>query len=155
MNTARSNHDRKLHIMQNLSNLESALRKRSVGSCILLGCQTLTWESNMNQTRLYKTSSVLGTSALLVALLGGCASTGSVTKAQATADEALSKANAAQASANQKADQANATAASAQSTAASAQSTANDAKATADAAKAEVDRLAQKIDNMFKKSMQK
>jgi hypothetical protein len=153
MYTARRSHDRKLHFKPNLSNLESALckRKRSVGSCILLGCQTLTWESNMNQTRLYKTSSVLGTSALLVALLGGCASTGSVTKAQATADEALSKANAAQASANQanqKADQANATAASAQSTA-------NDAKATADAAKAEVDRLAQKIDNMFKKSMQK
>jgi murein lipoprotein len=115
-------------------------------------------EQNMKQTNSYTTRSILGTSLFLVALLGGCASTDSVTKAQSTADTALSKANEANASANaakadaaqaaQKADQANAAAASAQSTA-------NEAKATADAAKSEVDQLSEKIDRMFKKTMQK
>jgi hypothetical protein len=119
---------------------------------------TLTSEQNMNQTRSYKTLSILGSSIFLVALLGGCASTDTVTKAQATADQAMQKANEANANANtakadaarasQKADQANAAAAGANSTA-------NEAKATADAAKAEVDALSEKIDRMFKKTMQK
>jgi hypothetical protein len=112
----------------------------------------------MKHTGSYKTLSVLGTSFLLVALLGGCASTDSVTQAQATADEGVRKANEANASAkaaksdaalaSQKADQANATA--------------NESKSTADAAKAEsakamqeVNALAEKIDRMFKKTMQK
>ena len=120
--------------------------------------KNLTSEQNMNQTRSYKTLSILGSSLFLVALLGGCASTSSVTKAQSTADEALSKANEASASADavkadaaqasQKADQAN-------TAATGAQSTATEAKATADAAKAQVDELSEKIDRMFKKTMQK
>ena len=118
----------------------------------------LNWEQDMKQTGSYKSLPIVGTSLLLVALLGGCASTENVTKAQATADEALQKANEANANANaakadaarvaQKADQANAASAEAVSTA-------NEAKSTADAAKAEVDKLAEKIDRMFKKTMQK
>jgi hypothetical protein len=127
--------------------------------------RTFTSEKNMKQTGSYKTLSALGTSVFLVALLGGCASTESVTKAQATADEGVRRANEANANANaakadaaqasQKADQANAAAAGAQSTANEAKSTSDAAKSTADAAKAEVDQLAEKIDRMFKKTMQK
>jgi len=119
----------------------------------------------MKQTAFYKTLSILGTSFFLVSLLGGCASTESITKAQATADEGVRKANEANTNANaakadaalasQKADQANAAAVSAQANA-------NDAKTTSEAAKAEsakamqeVNALAEKIDRMFKKTMQK
>ena len=115
-------------------------------------------EKNMKQAGSYTTFSILGTSIFLVSLLGGCASTDTVTKAQSTADEGVRMANEANANtlaakadaaqASQKADQANATAVSAQATA-------NEAKSTADAAKAEVDQLAEKIDRMFKKTMQK
>ncbi|WP_310445931.1 alanine-zipper protein [Thiobacillus sp.] len=125
-------------------------------SCVI--SRQLKSESIMKQAISYQPLSLLAASALFVALLGGCASTESVTHAQATADSALSKANEASASASaakadaaqasQKADQAKASAAAAESTAA-------EAKATADAAKAEVDRLAEKIDRMFKKTMQK
>ena len=112
----------------------------------------------MNQTRPYKTLSLLGTSLFCVALLGGCATTDNVTRAQATADQAMQKAEQADANANaakaaaaqasQKADQANATAESAKSTA-------DQANSTAESAKAEVEKLAEKIDRMFKKTMQK
>jgi murein lipoprotein len=112
----------------------------------------------MNQARSYKNLSILGTSLFCVALLGGCAATDSVTKAQSTADQALQKADEANGNANaakataaqamQKADQANATAEEAKSTA-------NQANSTADSAKLEVEKLSEKIDMMFKKTMQK
>jgi murein lipoprotein len=112
----------------------------------------------MNQARPYKNLSILGTSLFCIALLGGCASTDGVTKAQSTADQALQKADEANANANaakataaqamQKADQANATAEEAKSTA-------DQANSTADSAKAEVEKLSEKIDMMFKKTMQK
>jgi murein lipoprotein len=112
----------------------------------------------MNQARPYKTLSILGTSLFCIALLGGCASTDAVTRAQSTADQALQKADEANTNANaakatadqasQKADQANATAEEAKSTA-------NQANSTADSAKAEVEKLSEKIDMMFKKTMQK
>lgn len=112
----------------------------------------------MNQARSYKTLSLLGASLFGVALLGGCATTDTVTKAQTTADQALQKANEASASASaaksaaaqagQKADEANASASAAKSTA-------DQANSTAESAKAEVEKLAEKIDRMFKKTMQK
>jgi hypothetical protein len=112
----------------------------------------------MNQVRSYKTFSILGTSLFCLALLGGCATTDAVTKAQATADQAMQKANEADANANaakaaaaqasQKADEANANANAAKSTA-------DEAKSTADAAKAESAATSEKVDRMFKKTMQK
>jgi methyl-accepting chemotaxis protein len=112
----------------------------------------------MNQTRSYKSLSILGAALFGVALLGGCATTDAVTKAQSTADQALQKANEADANANaakaaaaqasQKADEANANANAAKSTA-------DQANSTAESAKAEVEKLAEKIDRMFKKTMQK
>lgn len=112
----------------------------------------------MNQTRSYKTLSILGTSLFCVGLLGGCATTDTVTKAQTTADQALQKANEADANANaakaaaaqasQKADEAN-------TNANAAKSTADQANSTAESAKSEVEKLAEKIDRMFKKTMQK
>ena len=112
----------------------------------------------MNQARPYHYLPILGTSLFCVALLGGCATTESVTKAQSTADQALLKADEANTNANgakataalamQKADQANANAEAARSTA-------NQANSTADSAKAEVEKLSEKIDRMFKKTMQK
>lgn len=105
----------------------------------------------MNQTHSYKKLSVLGTTVFCLALLGGCAGTDAVTKAQATADQASQKADQAMAAANtakaaadqasQKADQANATA--------------DAAKSTADEAKAESAATSEKLDRMFKKTMQK
>lgn len=112
----------------------------------------------MNQKRSYKMVSLLGTSLVCAALLGGCATTDALNKAQTTADQALQKADEANANANsaktaaaqaaQKADQANVTADQANSTA-------NAAQAEADKAMQAVNTLAEKIDRMFKKTMQK
>ena len=105
----------------------------------------------MKQARSYKSLSILGTSLFCVALLGGCATTDSVTKAQATADQALQKANEANANANA----AKATAAQASQKADQANATADAAKSTADSAKAESAATSEKLDRMFKKTMQK
>lgn len=119
----------------------------------------------MNQKHSYKMVSLLGTSLVCAALLGGCATTDALNKAQTTADQASQKADEANANANsaktaaaqasQKADQANVTADGARSTADQASATANAAKAEADKAMQEVSNLAEKIDRMFKKTMQK
>lgn len=112
----------------------------------------------MNQSRSYKTLSILGASVFFIGLLGGCATTENVTKAQSTADQALQKANDADANAaaaKSAADQAAQKADEANTNAAAAKSTADQANSTAEAAKSEVDKLAEKIDRMFKKTMQK
>jgi len=54
----------------------------------------------MNQARSYKTLSLLGTSLVFAALLGGCATTDALNKAQTTADQASQKADEANANAN-------------------------------------------------------
>jgi methyl-accepting chemotaxis protein len=112
----------------------------------------------MNQARSYKTLSLLGASLFSIALLGGCATTDNLNKAQSTADQALQKANEANANANAAktaADQASQKADAANANANAAKSTADQANSTAEAAKAEVEKLAEKIDRMFKKTMQK
>lgn|SRR5512143_1836814 len=105
----------------------------------------------MNQTHSYKKLSVLGTTVFCLALLGGCATTDAVTKAQATADQALQKADQAQATANA----AKATADQASQKADNANAVASEAKSTADAAKSESAATSEKLDRMFKKTMQK
>ncbi len=112
----------------------------------------------MNQFRSYKTLSLLGATLISVGLLGGCATTDNVAKAQATADQALQKANEANSNTNaarSEAAQASQKADQALRTAQEANSTANAAKAESEKAMQEVNALSEKIDRMFKKTMQK
>lgn len=82
--------------------------------------------------------------ALLLSLLGGCASTKQLEAIQATADSALSKANAAHALATK-----------ANSTASEAANAASEAQKTADAALECCNANTQKLDRMFEKAMMK
>ena len=105
----------------------------------------------MNPTRAYKPLSVFGVSLVCAALLGGCANTEAVGKAQTTADQALQKAN----EASTEAAQAMKTAQEAKASADQANATANAAKAESEKAMQEVNALSEKVDRMFKKTMQK
>ena len=112
----------------------------------------------MNHFQSSKMFSLLGASLISVALLGGCATTDNVAKAQATADQALQRANEANANANaarSEAAQASQKADQALRAAQEANATANSAKAESERAMQEVNALSEKIDRMFKKSMQK
>jgi len=99
------------------------------------------------------------TAALMMVIgLSGCASTDSVKKAQATADEAKSLAQqaASDASAAKSAsDTAASAAADAKRMAANAQNTANSAAQAAAAAQSCCDANSEKLERMFKKSMSK
>lgn len=99
------------------------------------------------------------TAALMMAVgLAGCASTDSVKKAQATADEAKSLAQQAATdatAAKSTADTASSAAADAKRMAANAQNTANSAAQAAAAAQSCCDANSEKLERMFKKSMSK
>ena len=99
------------------------------------------------------------TAALMMRVgLSGCASTDSVKRAQATADEAKSLAQQAASDASAAkgtADAANAAAADAKRMAANAQNTANSAAQAAAGAQSCCNANTEKLDRMFKKSMSK
>jgi membrane-bound lytic murein transglycosylase len=99
------------------------------------------------------------TAALIMAIgLSGCASTDSVKKAQATADEAKSLAQQAAsdaASAKSSAQTAASDAADAKRMSANAQNTANSAAQAAAAAQSCCDANSEKLERMFRKSMSK
>lgn len=99
------------------------------------------------------------TAALMMVIgLSGCASTDSVKKAQATADEAKSLAQQAASDASaakSTADTAASAAADAKRMAANAQNTANSAAQAAAAAQSCCDANSEKLERMFKKSMSK
>ncbi len=95
---------------------------------------------------------------MMVVGLSGCASTDSVKKAQATADEAKSLAQQASSdatAAKSTADSAASAAADAKRMAANAQNTANSAAQAAAAAQSCCDANSEKLERMFKKSMSK
>jgi hypothetical protein len=99
------------------------------------------------------------TAALMMVIgLSGCASTDSVKKAQATADEAKSLAQQAASDASaakSTADTAASAAADAKRMAANAQNTANSAAQAAAAAQSCCDANSEKLERMFKKGMSK
>lgn len=138
--------------------MEQPIEFQEASCCRDHSMNDLYLEPNMNPTRAYKPLSVFGVSLVCAALLGGCANTEAVGKAQSTADQALQKANEASAEAaqaSQKAEQAMTTAQEAKASADQANATANAAKVESEKAMQEVNALSEKVDRMFKKTMQK